>query len=176
MKPPPPVQAPAAAVSEKKSPFGQAEPVAGVRRISRNMAQVQTEAVSGTQQMSVEDLTLERVETIFTAYKAGLKDKNQSILSSAFETIKLEMPEPGTIHLVSPNPITDSYAQAERAALQELIRQETGLLLRFTNECIETNEEPVERALTKNEIFAAMSEKNPSLAQLRDALKMSIDR
>lgn len=165
-----------AAAGEKKSPFGQVEPIAGVRRISRNMAQVQTEAVSGTQQMSVEDLTLERVETIFTAYKAGLKDKNQSILSSAFETIKLEMPEPGTIHLVSPNPITDSYAQAERAALQELIRQETGLLLRFTNECIETNEEPVERALTKNEIFAAMSAKNPSLAQLRDALKMSIDR
>ncbi|HTN18305.1 MAG TPA: DNA polymerase III subunit gamma/tau, partial [Chitinophagaceae bacterium] len=170
---PPVATAPAQPAHEKKSPFGQVEPVAGMRRISRNMAQVQAEAASGTQQMAVEDLTLERVETIFAAYKVSLKDKNQSILSSAFETIKLEMPEVGTIHLVSPNPITDSYAQAERAALQELIRQETGLLLRFTNECIETDEEPVEKALTKNEIFAAMSAKNPSLAQLRDVLKMS---
>jgi DNA polymerase-3 subunit gamma/tau len=161
--------------SEKSAPFTASENAAGsTRRISRNMLQA-TNNIADTKKMAMSDLTLEMVEHIFAQYKQQLKAENKSILFNAFETIKLEMPEAGLLQLISPNKITDSYAQSERGNIQDLIKMETGLLVSISNIAVIEENEPGERALSKAEVFALMAEKNPMLHQLKDALKMSID-
>lgn len=161
--------------SEKSAPFAASENAAGAtRRISRNMLQA-TNNIADTEKMAMSDLTLEMVEHIFAQYKQQLKAENKSILFNAFETIKLEMPESGLLQLISPNKITDSYAQSERGNIQDLIKKETGLLVSISNIAVIEENEPGERALSKAEVFALMAEKNPMLHQLKDALKMSID-
>ncbi len=161
--------------SEKSAPFAASENAAGAtRRISRNMLQA-TNNIADTEKMAMSDLTLEMVEHIFAQYKQQLKTENKSILFNAFETIKLEMPESGLLQLISPNKITDSYAQSERGNIQDLIKKETGLLVSISNIAVIEENEPGERALSKAEVFALMAEKNPMLHQLKDALKMSID-
>jgi DNA polymerase-3 subunit gamma/tau len=161
--------------SEKSAPFTASENAAGAtRRISRNMLQA-TNNIADTEKMAMSDLTLEMVEHIFAQYKQQLKAENKSILFNAFETIKLEMPEAGLLQLISPNKITDSYAQSERGNIQDLIKKETGLLVSISNIAVIEENEPGERALSKAEVFALMAEKNPMLHQLKDALKMSID-
>jgi DNA polymerase III subunit gamma/tau len=161
--------------SEKSAPFTASENAAGAtRRISRNMLQA-TNNIADTEKMAMSDLTLEMVEHIFAQYKQQLKAENKSILFNAFETIKLEMPESGLLQLISPNKITDSYAQSERGNIQDLIKMETGLLVSISNIAVIEENEPGERALSKAEVFALMAEKNPMLHQLKDALKMSID-
>lgn len=161
--------------SEKSAPFTASENAAGAtRRISRNMLQA-TNNIADTEKMAMSDLTLEMVEHIFAQYKQQLKAENKSILFNAFETIKLEMPESGLLQLISPNKITDSYAQSERGNIQDLIKKETGLLVSISNIAVIEENEPGERALSKAEVFALMAEKNPMLHQLKDALKMSID-
>jgi DNA polymerase-3 subunit gamma/tau len=161
--------------SEKSAPFAASENAAGTtRRISRNMLQA-TNNIADTEKMAMSDLTLEMVEHIFAQYKQQLKAENKSILFNAFETIKLEMPEAGLLQLISPNKITDSYAQSERGNIQDLIKKEIGLLVSISNIAVIEENEPGERALSKAEVFALMAEKNPMLHQLKDALKMSID-
>jgi DNA polymerase III subunit gamma/tau len=161
--------------SEKSAPFAASENAAGAtRRISRNMLQA-TNNIADTEKMAMSDLTLEMVEHIFAQYKQQLKAENKSILFNAFETIKLEMPESGLLQLISPNKITDSYAQSERGNIQDLIKMETGLLVSISNIAVIEENEPGERALSKAEVFALMAEKNHMLHQLKDALKMSID-
>lgn len=160
---------------KKLSPFGQNEVSTGQRRVSKNMLNTTNNNAIESQKMLMSELSIEMVERIFNNYKLQLKEENKSILYNALETVKLEMPEEGSIHLTSPNNITDSYAQSERGAIQELIKKETGLLVRISNSFVLTENEPVERALSKAEIFAAMAEKNPMLLQLKDVLKMSID-
>ena len=161
--------------SEKSAPFAASENAAGAtRRISRNMLQA-TNNIADTEKMAMSDLTLEMVEHIFAQYKQQLKTENKSILFNAFETIKLEMPESGLLQLISPNKITDSYAQSERGNIQDLIKMETGLLVSISNIAVIEENEPGERALSKAEVFALMAEKNHMLHQLKDALKMSID-
>jgi hypothetical protein len=134
-----------------------------------------TNNIADTEKMAMSDLTLEMVEHIFAQYKQQLKAENKSILFNAFETIKLEMPEAGLLQLISPNKITDSYAQSERGNIQDLIKKEIGLLVSISNIAVIEENEPGERALSKAEVFALMAEKNPMLHQLKDALKMSID-
>jgi DNA polymerase-3 subunit gamma/tau len=161
--------------SEKSAPFTASENAAGAtRRISRNMLQ-STNNIADPEKMAMSDLTLEMVEHIFAQYKQQLKAENKSILFNAFETIKLEMPEAGLLQLISPNKITDSYAQSERGNIQDLIKKEIGLLVSISNIAVIEENEPGERALSKAEVFALMAEKNPMLHQLKDALKMSID-
>jgi len=161
--------------AKKSSPFGQTESGFGQRRISKNMLQNTATATTEVQKMSLSELTLETVERLFNEYKVQLKNDNKSILYNALETVKLEMPEPGLLQLISPNKITDSYAQSERGNIQELIKKETGLLISISNIAVIEEQEPSEKALSKAEIFALMAEKNPMLLQLKDALKMSID-
>jgi DNA polymerase-3 subunit gamma/tau len=160
---------------KKASPFGQNETGSVQRRVSKNMLSNTSNHAAESQKMLMSELSIEMVERIFNDYKLQLKEENKSILYNALETVKLEMPEEGSLHLTSPNSITDSYAQSERGAIQELIKKETGLLVRISNSFVLTENEPGERALSKAEIFAAMAEKNPMLHQLKDALKMSID-
>lgn len=170
------VQAVAEAPAVKSaSPFASSGDQSGtVRRITKNMTNTVAKAAQ-EQKMQMSDLTMEMVDRMFATYKEGLRLANKNILYNAFENIKVEMPEEGTLHLVSPNIITDSNAQAERAALQDLILKETGLLVRISTSYVEVEDAPKERALSKAEVFAEMAQKNPSIAHLKDALKMGID-
>lgn len=149
---------------------------AAVRRVSRNMMQMQqaTQDQAG-QKMTLADLSIEKVNEIFERYKASLKAENKSILHSAFMNVQVIMPEEGTIHFISPNNITDSYVQSEKSVLQDLIIKETGLQVRILNSFIETDDEPKEKVLSRTEVFTEMANKNPMLYQLRDALKLGID-
>jgi DNA polymerase III subunit gamma/tau len=157
------------------SPFGQKENGTASRRISRNMLNQSAQNDTTEQKMTMSELTLEMVEQIFDTYKAQLKEENKSILYNAFSTVKIEMPEEGMLHLLSPNAITDNYAQSERSQLQELIKKETGLLVRISNSFVLQEVEASEKVMSKSEIFAAMAEKNPMLVHLKDALKMGLD-
>lgn len=159
------------------SPFTPSEQTApaGVRRISRNLLSNAAATQATEQKMQLSELTIEKVREIVGRYKEGLKQENKSILYNAFETVKMEL-EDGTLHFISPNSITDSNVQAERSAIQNLIKSETGLLLRIMNSYVETDEEPKEKALSRTEIFNEMAAKNPTLLQLRDTLKLTLDK
>lgn len=145
------------------------------RRISKNMAQQlqNTEVEATTMQLS--DFKMEHIEKIISDFKTRLKAENKSTVFNAFEQIKISMPEVGTIHLLSPNSITDGYAQSEKNTLQNLINESTGLILSITNSFEISEIEPKDKTKSKTEVYQEMAEKNPLLTQFKDALKMSIE-
>ncbi|MDI9319343.1 MAG: DNA polymerase III subunit gamma/tau [Phycisphaerales bacterium] len=160
----------------KTAPFTQSESPTSVRRVSRNMIQhAATKNENEQQKMSLNDVSLNLIQKIFDDYKAQLKNENKSILYNAFNIVKLDLNEQKALHITAPDNITDSNIQIEKSALQDYIKKEIGLIVSITNSFVESNDEPREKALSKAEIFAVMSEKNPLLYQLRDTLKMSID-
>lgn len=171
------------AVPEKKepqairpsAPFSQPSTATTTKRVSRDLLQQTNNAAQQQQSMRVEDLQLERLEQIINTHKESLRELKQTILYSTYDALRMEMPEPGTLHLVSPNQLNDSNIQAEKSTLQELIRKETGLTIRITNAFELTEEEPKETTMSKTDIFEEMATKNPTLLQLKDALRLSIE-
>lgn len=163
-----------APISKPASPFS-GTPGAAAKRVSRDLLQQAAGAEQQQTGLRVEDLQLEHLERIIYAYKESLREAKQTILYSTYDALRMEMPEPGTLHLVSPNGLNDSNIQAEKSTLQELIRKETGLTIRITNAFEQSDEEPKETALSKTDIFEEMAGKNPILLQLKDALRLSIE-
>ncbi|MGC4056575.1 MAG: hypothetical protein QM743_00420 [Chitinophagaceae bacterium] len=165
------------APSFRPSPFsGMQSAGAAARRVTRNML-LQTDAggAQQTQVMQVESVTLELIERILFDYKETLIAQKKTILYTSYNTLKMEMPEPGTLHLISPNSIADSNIQAEKGTIQDLIKKETGLTIRITNAYEETDEGPKETALSKTDIFDEMAAKNPTLQYLKETLRLSIE-
>lgn len=167
--------APAATAAVKPaSPFSGASG-SGAKRVSRDLLEQTASSRQAEKSMRVEDLDLDRLKQIIQGYQESLREAKQTILYSTYDAVRMEMPEPGTLHLVSPNALNDSNIQAEKSTLQELIRKETGLTIRITNAFELTDEEPKETALSKTDIFEEMAAKNPTLLQLKDALRLSIE-
>lgn len=179
IKDPAPVSVPSAPpvgnnFGKPASPFSGA-PGAAAKRVSRDMLQQTANDEQQQQVMKVEDLKLEQLQRIINNYKESLKELKQTILYSTYDAVRMEMPEAGTLHLVSPNGLNDSNIQQEKSTLQELIRKETGLTIRITNAFELTEDEPKEAAMSKTDIFEEMATKNPTLLQLKDALRLSIE-
>lgn len=145
------------------------------RRISKHLIHQLSDNTVAEQKMDIKELTIEKMQEIFDEFKEKLRTENKSVLYAAFEAIKIEVPEEGTLLLISPNSITDSYAQSERSTLQDFIKAGTGLLIRIQNTFVETEEVPQERALSKNELFEQMAHKNNALLQLKEVLKLHIE-
>ncbi len=145
------------------------------RRISKNMAQQLQNTEVEAIKMQLSDFKMEHIEKIISDFKTRLKAENKSTVFNAFEQIKISMPELGTIHLLSPNSITDGYAQSEKNTLQNLINESTGLILSITNSFEISETEPKDKTKSKSEVYQEMAEKNPLLTQFKDALKMSIE-
>jgi DNA polymerase-3 subunit gamma/tau len=145
------------------------------RRISKNMLSNSTIASEEIEKMNISELTIELVLGYFEQFKKQLRDEQKNILFNAFEMIQIEMNEDKSLHFISPNNITDSYVQSEKSTFQDLLKKETGLLVSISNSFTIQEAKPKNKAMSKNEIFAAMSEKNPMLLQLKESLKLGID-
>lgn len=160
------------------NPFGRNDATGGTtaRRVTRNMLHnVPATASDEKNKLEFKDMGIEQIQALFDQYKDILRSENKSTLHTQFSLMKIELVEEGMMCIISPNNITDAYAQTERTSLQEFIKKETGLLFRITTTFTETEVEHKERALSKGEIFNEMVAKNPVLLHLRDALKMGID-
>jgi hypothetical protein len=126
--------------------------------------------------IEISTITLEKLQAIIDQFKQQLKAENKSILYNTFNDATFESTTPGSLHITSTNSLSNSNIAEEKDKLQELILKETGHLFRITNSFVESNDEPLEKALSKTEIFEQMAIKNPTLLALKDALRLGIER
>ena len=157
-------------------------PITGgaAKRVSKNFlnmldAEVK-EAKASTEPKK--ELTPQIVEEVFDKYKQKLQAENKSAFHAQFSTMKAEMQTVDEIRIIAPNDFTEEYAKKERNVLIDFFSEHTGVLVRITTEVRideSQNNSPVEKVLSRNEMYDAMAAQNPELARLKDALNLQID-
>jgi DNA polymerase III subunit gamma/tau len=157
-------------------------PITGgaAKRVSKNFlnmldAEVK-EAKASTEPKK--ELTPQIVVEVFDKYKQKLQAENKSAFHAQFSTMKAEMQTVDEIRIIAPNDFTEEYAKKERNVLIDFFSEHTGVLVRITTEVRideSQNNSPVEKVLSRNEMYDAMAAQNPELARLKDALNLQID-
>jgi len=124
------------------------------------------------------ELTPQLVIEVFDKYKQKLQAENKSAFHAQFSTMKAEMQAVDEIRIIAPNDFTEEYAKKERNVLIDFFSEHTGVLVRITTEVRideSQNNNPVEKVLSRNEMYEAMVNQNPELGRLKDALNLQID-
>jgi DNA polymerase-3 subunit gamma/tau len=124
------------------------------------------------------ELTPQLVIEVFDKYKQKLQAENKSAFHAQFSTMKAEMQAVDEIRIIAPNDFTEEYAKKERNVLIDFFSEYTGVLVRITTEVRideSQNNNPVEKVLSRNEMYEAMVNQNPELGRLKDALNLQID-
>ncbi len=123
------------------------------------------------------DLCQEDAERIFGAYREKMQAEGRSVISAQLGMMSIECMGPDEVRFISPNEMTDSYAQNLRNELIDFFTRESGRHVRVTTEIRRDDsfEAAQPKMLSKQEIFAEMAGRNPLVAQLKDALNLQID-
>jgi DNA polymerase-3 subunit gamma/tau len=149
------------------------------RRISKNLLGDLDAAVNNAAAGVAEkkELTNERVQELYDAYRQQLKAENKGFLSAQFGAMTAEVHD-DEIRIVAPTDLMEEYAKERRNELLEHFRKHTGIMVRVVTEVRKDKEvEAVEQApiLSKTEVFESMARKNPQLQKLKEALNLQLD-
>lgn len=149
------------------------------RRISKGLlSEMESELSSNTAVQEVKELTEAVAAEVFDKYKQQLREMNRSVYHAQFSAMSIEAILPDEIRFITPNELTEAYVKELRDELIDFFRTHTGIsALRITSEVRidPASIQPVEKVLSKPEIYEAMAAKNPNLARLKDGLNMQID-
>ncbi len=123
-------------------------------------------------------LNADLIKELFDKYRQQLQAENKSAFHAQFMTMKAELLEENEICIIAPNEFTEEYAKKERNTLIDYFTNHTGKQVRITTRIVpdeNPSANPVEKVLSRNEMYDAMANKNPELARLKDALNLQID-
>lgn len=124
----------------------------------------------------VQVLTDAQVKEVYEQYLSELAAQKKSVLHAQFSQMKAEKSGEDEVKIIVPSELSETYVKQQRDYLIDFFRKHTGLQIRVITELVTepdlTQNTPA--VLSKNEIYAAMVEKNPSLQKLTEALNLQI--
>lgn len=158
------------------------QPANNSRRISKDIlgdidALVQNDTNDGNSEQK-KPITNELIQQLYEQYKENLRQERKSVYHSQFLRIPLEMVSTDEIRFIAPDEMAESFVMEQRNFLSEYFKEYTGAIIRITTELRKeegAENNPVEKVLSKQEIYDAMAAKNPQLSTLRNALNLHID-
>lgn len=124
------------------------------------------------------ELLPEQVQEVFDRYKQMIHAEKQSMVHVQLSMTRAEVIPPDEVRFICPTDMSEEYAKNERNRMIEFFRAQTGVMVRITTELridpeLQAREQV--RVLSKPEMFAAMAQKNPNLALLKEGLNLQIE-
>ena len=155
-------------------------PPPNARRLSMSLSDVNDAITSAASNRDHEkkELSASVGLELFDRFKKQLQDNDKTVIYAQFSMMRVEVLPPDEVKIISPSPLTDTYARDQRTALIDFYRAETKMIVRITTE-IQEDEEVInaqkKTVLSKSEMYEVMAGKNPNLAKLKDGLGMQIE-
>lgn len=153
----------------------------GARRVGKDLLKNIDAALSTTTAQAAQphkDLEEQEVLELLDIYVNKLRANNQTNLAAQFSMMKVSVVGIDEVKFTAPTKFVEEYAKEQRNMLIDYFSSKTGVRVRVTTETIEQPEiaiEPTEKVMSKQDVFAAMVAKNPSLQHLKDALNLQLD-
>jgi DNA polymerase III subunit gamma/tau len=146
------------------------------KRLSKGLLDELDAAHELSPAQEAKQLTQEVAERLFDKYRAQLKEEGKSVLSAQFEQMSVVVYPPDELRIVCTNSLADINAKNHRTLLQDSFRAQLNMIVRITTELRENDDaHPVNRILSKSEMFEAMVAKNPLLLKLKEVTGMQLE-
>jgi DNA polymerase-3 subunit gamma/tau len=156
------------------------EPGNTTRRINKNLL-VDIDKMIDEENGTVKEekqVTEEAIQKLYEEFKNKLRQENKSAYYAQFSRMKVQIIDNQEIRFIAPDEITEVYVTQQRNILSEYFQEHTGVVLRITTEIRKeqgSGEAQEKKVMSKQDIYNAMSEKNPNLTALRSALNLQIE-
>jgi hypothetical protein len=83
------------------------------------------------------EITFEKANELFERYKQELYDAGKGVIHSQFMMMRIEVPQPDEVCLISPHELTDTYGREQRTAMVEFYALHSGMTIRVTSKIVE---------------------------------------
>ena len=164
--------------AERKGIFGQNK---NAKKVSLNvLSQLETQLSNPIieEETTIAPITEEEGKAAFEQYKQSIAADNQSqTLFQQLLIMELQVLPPDELHLVCPVELNEEYAKNQRGQMIQFVQDLLKRPVRVTTS-YKPNPELLAKqpkALSKQELFDKMSEKNPDLQLFKDTLGLQIE-
>src|SRR5690606_36274294 len=115
-----------------------------------------------------------QVKEVYEEYLSELAAQKKSVLHAQFSQMKAEKSGEDEVKIIVPSELSETYVKQQRDYLIDFFRKNNGLQIRVITELATEPDltQNTAAVLSKNEIYAAMVEKNPSHQKLTVALNL----
>jgi DNA polymerase-3 subunit gamma/tau len=169
---------PAENTTERKGIFGQNK---NTKKVSLNvLSQLETQLSNPIveETTTIAPITEEEGKAAFEQYKQSIAADNQNqTLFQQLLIMELQVLPPDELHLVCPVELNEEYAKNQRGQMiqfmQELLKRPVRVTTSYKPNPELLAKQP--KALSKQELFDKMSEKNPDLQLFKDTLGLQIE-
>jgi DNA polymerase-3 subunit gamma/tau len=164
--------------TERKGIFGQNK---NAKKVSLNvLSQLETQLSNPIveEETTIAPITEEEGKAAFEQYKQSIAADNQNLtLFQQLLIMELQVLPPDELHLVCPVELNEEYAKNQRGQMiqfmQELLKRPVRVTTSYKPNPELLAKQP--KALSKQELFDKMSEKNPDLQLFKDTLGLQIE-
>ncbi len=164
--------------TERKGIFGQNK---NAKKVSLNvLSQLETQLSNPIveEETTIAPITEEEGKAAFEQYKQSIAADNQNqTLFQQLLIMELQVLPPDELHLVCPVELNEEYAKNQRGQMiqfmQELLKRPVRVTTSYKPNPELLAKQPI--ALSKQELFDKMSEKNPDLQLFKDTLGLQIE-
>ena len=164
--------------TERKGIFGQNK---NTKKVSLNvLSQLETQLSNPIveEETIIAPITEEEGKAAFEQYKQSIAADNQNqTLFQQLLIMELQVLPPDELHLICPVELNEEYAKNQRGQMiqfmQELLKRPVRVTTSYTPNPELLAKQP--KALSKQELFDKMSEKNPDLQLFKDTLGLQIE-
>ena len=164
--------------TERKGIFGQNK---NTKKVSLNvLSQLETQLSNPIveETTTIAPITEEEGKAAFEQYKQSIAADNQNqTLFQQLLIMELQVLPPDELHLVCPVELNEEYAKNQRGQMiqfmQELLKRPVRVTTSYKPNPELLAKQP--KALSKQELFDKMSEKNPDLQLFKDTLGLQIE-
>lgn len=164
--------------TERKGIFGQNK---NAKKVSLNvLSQLETQLSNPIveEETTIAPITEEEGKAAFEQYKQSIAADNQNqTLFQQLLIMELQVLPPDELHLVCPVELNEEYAKNQRGQMiqfmQELLKRPVRVTTSYKPNPELLAKQP--KALSKQELFDKMSEKNPDLQLFKDTLGLQIE-
>ena len=164
--------------AERKGIFGQNK---NAKKVSLNvLSQLETQLSNPIieEETTIAPITEEEGKAAFEQYKQSIAADNQNqTLFQQLLIMELQVLPPDELHLVCPVELNEEYAKNQRGQMIQFVQDLLKRPVRVTTS-YKPNPELLAKqpkALSKQELFDKMSEKNPDLQLFKDTLGLQIE-
>ncbi len=164
--------------AERKGIFGQNK---NAKKVSLNvLSQLETQLSNPIieEETTIAPITEEEGKAAFEQYKQSIAADNQNqTLFQQLLIMELQVLPPDELHLVCPVELNEEYAKNQRGQMiqfvQDLLKRPVRVTISYKPNPELLAKQP--KALSKQELFDKMSEKNPDLQLFKDTLGLQIE-
>jgi DNA polymerase-3 subunit gamma/tau len=164
--------------TERKGIFGQNK---NTKKVSLNvLSQLETQLSNPIveEETTIAPITEDEGKAAFEQYKQSIAADNQNqTLFQQLLIMELQVLPPDELHLVCPVELNEEYAKNQRGQMiqfmQELLKRPVRVTTSYKPNPELLAKQP--KALSKQELFDKMSEKNPDLQLFKDTLGLQIE-